>query len=32
MGRYRIVHRSRDKHIEARFLEERSIVYELFRP
>ena len=32
IGRYRIVHRYRDKHIEAFFLEQRSIVYELFRP
>ncbi|CAN5923927.1 hypothetical protein BH11MYX4_BH11MYX4_17860 [soil metagenome] len=32
IGRYRIVHRYRDKHVEAIFLEQRSIVYELFRP
>lgn len=32
IGRYRIVLRYRDKHIEAIFLEQRSIVYELFRP
>jgi mRNA interferase RelE/StbE len=32
IGRYRIVFRYRDKHIEAFFLEQRSIVYELFRP
>ena len=32
IGRYRIVYRYRDKHIEAIFLEQRSIVYELFRP
>ena len=32
IGRYRIVYRYRDKHVEAIFLEQRSIVYELFRP
>ena len=32
MGRYRIVYRYGSKHIEAIFLEQRSIVYELFRP
>ena len=32
VGRYRIVYRYRDKHLEALFLEQRSIVYELFRP
>jgi mRNA interferase RelE/StbE len=32
IGRYRIVYRHRDRHIEAIFLEQRSIVYELFRP
>jgi mRNA interferase RelE/StbE len=32
IGRYRIVYRHRDEHIEAIFLEQRSIVYELFRP
>ena len=32
IGRYRIVFRYRDKHVEAIFLEQRSIVYELFRP
>ena len=32
IGRYRIVYRYRDKHLEAIFLEQRSIVYELFRP
>jgi mRNA interferase RelE/StbE len=31
-GRYRVVYRYRDKHVEAIFLEQRSIVYELFRP
>jgi mRNA interferase RelE/StbE len=32
VGRYRIVYCYRDKHVEAIFLEQRSIVYELFRP
>ena len=32
IGRYRVVYRYRDKDIEAIFLEQRSIVYELFRP
>jgi mRNA interferase RelE/StbE len=32
VGRYRVVYRYRDKHVEAIFLEQRSIVYELFRP
>jgi mRNA interferase RelE/StbE len=32
IGRYRIVYRYQEKHIEALFLEQRSIVYELFRP
>ena len=32
VGRYRMVYRYQDKHIEAIFLEQRSIVYELFRP
>ena len=32
IGRYRIGYRYREKHIEAIFLEQRSIVYELFRP
>jgi mRNA interferase RelE/StbE len=32
IGRYRVVFRYRDEHIEAIFLEQRSIVYELFRP
>lgn len=32
IGRYRIVYRYEEKHIEALFLEQRSIVYELFRP
>ena len=32
IGRYRVVYRYRDKHVEAIFLEQRSIVYELFRP
>jgi mRNA interferase RelE/StbE len=31
VGRYRVVYRYRDKHVEAIFLEQRSIVYELFR-
>ena len=32
IGRYRVVYCYRDKHIEVLFLEQRSIVYELFRP
>ena len=32
IGRYRIVYRYRDEHLEAIFLEQRSIMYELFRP
>lgn len=32
IGRYRVVYRYQAKHIEAIFLEQRSIVYELFRP
>ncbi len=32
IGRYRVVYCYRERHIEAVFLEERSIVYELFRP
>ena len=32
IGRYRIVYRHQDNRIEAIFLEQRSIVYELFRP
>jgi mRNA-degrading endonuclease RelE of RelBE toxin-antitoxin system len=32
IGRYRIVLRYQAKHIEAIFLEQRSVVYELFRP
>lgn len=32
VGRYRLVYRHQDQHIEAIFLEQRSIVYELFRP
>lgn len=32
IGRYRVVYCYRERHIEAIFLEERSIVYELFRP
>ncbi len=32
IGRYRVVYCYREKHIEAVFLEVRSIVYELFRP
>ena len=32
IGRYRIVYRYQENHIEAIFLEQRSIVYELFRP
>jgi mRNA interferase RelE/StbE len=32
IARYRIVFRYQDKHVEAIFLEQRSIVYELFRP
>jgi mRNA interferase RelE/StbE len=32
IGRYRVVFRYQDKHVEAIFLEQRSIVYELFRP
>lgn len=32
IGRYRIVYRHHDDRIEAIFLEQRSIVYELFRP
>jgi mRNA-degrading endonuclease RelE of RelBE toxin-antitoxin system len=32
IGRYRIVYRYQSKHIEAFFLEQRSVVYELFRP
>lgn len=32
VGRYRLVYRYKDKHLEALFLEQRSIVYELFRP
>lgn len=32
IGRYRVVYRYEQKHIEAIFLEHRSIVYELFRP
>lgn len=32
IGRYRIVYRYQEKHVEAIFLEQRSIVYELFRP
>ncbi len=32
IGRYRIVYRYQEKHVEAIFLEQRSIVYDLFRP
>jgi len=32
IGRYRVVYRYQGKHVEAIFLEQRSIVYELFRP
>ena len=32
IGRYRIVYRFNGSRIEAIFLEQRSIVYELFRP
>lgn len=32
IGRYRVVYCYREHHIEAVFLEQRSIVYELFRP
>jgi mRNA-degrading endonuclease RelE of RelBE toxin-antitoxin system len=32
IGRYRIVYRHQEKHIEAIFLEQRSVIYELFRP
>jgi mRNA-degrading endonuclease RelE of RelBE toxin-antitoxin system len=32
IGRYRVVYRYQAKHIEAIFLEQRSVVYELFRP
>lgn len=32
VGRYRIAYRLQGKHVEAIFLEQRSIVYELFRP
>ena len=32
IGSYRIVYRYQEKRVEAIFLEQRSIVYELFRP
>ena len=32
IGRYRIVYRYEEKHLEAIFLEQRSVVYELLRP
>ena len=32
IGRYRVVFRYQEKHIEVIFLEQRSLVYELFRP
>lgn len=32
IGRYRIVYRYNEERVEAIFLEQRSIVYELFRP